>query len=226
MALPQRARIIVVGGGIVGCSTAYHLARLGEKDVLLLEQGAAHLRHHLACGRPGRPDAPEPQHDADEQVRHRALCDARSRDGPGDRLEGLRQRQRRAHARAHAGAAPATGAGAQLRRRLRGDRRGPRRRAVPGDAQRRSARRDLDPRRRQGQPGRPDDVAGQGRAAARRAHRRGRRGGRREDRGGRRKARASPAFAFATTATSATSNAKRSSTAPASGPASSASSPA
>jgi glycine cleavage system aminomethyltransferase T/glycine/D-amino acid oxidase-like deaminating enzyme len=44
MALPERARIIVVGGGIVGCSTAYHLGRLGEKDVLLLEQGA------LTCG--------------------------------------------------------------------------------------------------------------------------------------------------------------------------------
>jgi len=38
-ALPSQARIIIVGGGIAGCSTAYHLALLGEKDVLLLEQG-------------------------------------------------------------------------------------------------------------------------------------------------------------------------------------------
>jgi 4-methylaminobutanoate oxidase (formaldehyde-forming) len=37
--LPSHARIVIVGGGIVGCSTAYHLAKLGEKDVLLLEQG-------------------------------------------------------------------------------------------------------------------------------------------------------------------------------------------
>ncbi|HKK30487.1 MAG TPA: FAD-dependent oxidoreductase, partial [Alphaproteobacteria bacterium] len=37
--LPSQARIVVVGGGIVGCSVAYHLARLGEHDVLLLEQG-------------------------------------------------------------------------------------------------------------------------------------------------------------------------------------------
>jgi 4-methylaminobutanoate oxidase (formaldehyde-forming) len=29
---------VIVGGGIVGCSTAYHLARMGWKDVLLLEQ--------------------------------------------------------------------------------------------------------------------------------------------------------------------------------------------
>jgi glycine cleavage system aminomethyltransferase T/glycine/D-amino acid oxidase-like deaminating enzyme len=37
--LPQQARTIIVGGGIVGCSIAYHLAKLGERDVLLLEQG-------------------------------------------------------------------------------------------------------------------------------------------------------------------------------------------
>src|SRR5207248_8584785 len=30
--------VVIVGGGIVGCSIAYHLARLGWKDVLLLEQ--------------------------------------------------------------------------------------------------------------------------------------------------------------------------------------------
>ncbi len=36
--LPTSAKYIVIGGGIVGCSTAYHLARLGKGDVLLLEQ--------------------------------------------------------------------------------------------------------------------------------------------------------------------------------------------
>jgi len=39
MSLPSSSRIVVVGGGIVGCSTAYHLAKLGQADVLLLEQG-------------------------------------------------------------------------------------------------------------------------------------------------------------------------------------------
>jgi len=39
MALPSQAEIIIVGGGIAGCSTAYHLALQGRKDVLLLEQG-------------------------------------------------------------------------------------------------------------------------------------------------------------------------------------------
>ena len=37
--LPDRAQIVVVGGGIVGCSVAYHLARRGITDVVVLEQG-------------------------------------------------------------------------------------------------------------------------------------------------------------------------------------------
>jgi glycine cleavage system aminomethyltransferase T/glycine/D-amino acid oxidase-like deaminating enzyme len=36
---PTSAEIVIVGGGIAGCSTAYHLAKLGKTDVLLLEQG-------------------------------------------------------------------------------------------------------------------------------------------------------------------------------------------
>ncbi len=34
----EHARIVIIGGGIVGCSIAYHLTKLGEKDVLLLER--------------------------------------------------------------------------------------------------------------------------------------------------------------------------------------------
>ena len=44
MSLPSHAEIVIVGGGIAGCSTAYHLAKLGKRDVLLLEQGK------LTCG--------------------------------------------------------------------------------------------------------------------------------------------------------------------------------
>ena len=36
--LPSRARAVVVGGGVIGCSVAYHLAEAGWRDVLLLER--------------------------------------------------------------------------------------------------------------------------------------------------------------------------------------------
>ncbi|WP_419855428.1 GcvT family protein [Candidatus Poriferisodalis sp.] len=36
--IPDRAEVVVVGGGIVGCAVAYHLVRRGITDVLLLEQ--------------------------------------------------------------------------------------------------------------------------------------------------------------------------------------------
>jgi 4-methylaminobutanoate oxidase (formaldehyde-forming) len=38
-ALPEHAAVVVVGGGVVGCSIAYHLTRRGISDVLLIEQG-------------------------------------------------------------------------------------------------------------------------------------------------------------------------------------------
>ena len=36
--LPSRARVVVVGGGVIGTSIAYHLAQAGESDVVLLER--------------------------------------------------------------------------------------------------------------------------------------------------------------------------------------------
>jgi 4-methylaminobutanoate oxidase (formaldehyde-forming) len=36
--LPQKTRVVIVGGGVIGCSVAYHLAHLGWKDVVLLER--------------------------------------------------------------------------------------------------------------------------------------------------------------------------------------------
>src|SRR5664280_2054706 len=36
--LPTRARVVVIGGGVIGCSVAYHLAALGWSDVVLLER--------------------------------------------------------------------------------------------------------------------------------------------------------------------------------------------
>ena len=42
--LPSRAQVVIVGGGAVGCSVAYHLTKIGITDVLLLE------RKQLTCG--------------------------------------------------------------------------------------------------------------------------------------------------------------------------------
>jgi len=36
--LPNSARVVIVGGGVIGCSVAYHLTKLGWKDVVLLER--------------------------------------------------------------------------------------------------------------------------------------------------------------------------------------------
>ena len=38
-ALPSSVKIVIIGGGIVGCSVAYHLGQMGLTDVLLLERG-------------------------------------------------------------------------------------------------------------------------------------------------------------------------------------------
>jgi heterotetrameric sarcosine oxidase gamma subunit len=42
--LPSHARAVIIGGGVVGCSVAYHLARLGWRDIVLVE------RRQFACG--------------------------------------------------------------------------------------------------------------------------------------------------------------------------------
>jgi len=44
MSIVSRAEVVIIGGGIIGCSIAYHLAKLGITDVLLLE------RRQLTCG--------------------------------------------------------------------------------------------------------------------------------------------------------------------------------
>ena len=36
--VPNKARAVIIGGGVIGCSVAYHLAKLGWKDVVLLER--------------------------------------------------------------------------------------------------------------------------------------------------------------------------------------------
>ena len=42
--IPNQAQLVIIGGGIVGCSVAYHLTKIGWNDVVVLE------RKELACG--------------------------------------------------------------------------------------------------------------------------------------------------------------------------------
>ena len=36
--LPTHAQVIILGGGVIGCSVSYHLTKLGLKDVIILEK--------------------------------------------------------------------------------------------------------------------------------------------------------------------------------------------
>ena len=36
--IPKSTKVVVIGGGVVGCSVAYHLAKFGWKDTILLER--------------------------------------------------------------------------------------------------------------------------------------------------------------------------------------------
>ena len=38
MGVPRASRIVIIGGGVIGCSIAYHLTKRGERDVVLLER--------------------------------------------------------------------------------------------------------------------------------------------------------------------------------------------
>jgi glycine/D-amino acid oxidase-like deaminating enzyme len=44
MQFPNHSQVVIIGGGIIGCSVAYHLTKLGWRDVVLLERG------QLTCG--------------------------------------------------------------------------------------------------------------------------------------------------------------------------------
>jgi dimethylglycine oxidase len=51
--LPAQARVVIIGGGIVGCSLAYHLTRLGWRDVVVLDQGPLFVNWGSTSHAPG-----------------------------------------------------------------------------------------------------------------------------------------------------------------------------
>ncbi len=174
--LPSRAQYVVVGGGVVGTSIAYHLALLGATDVVLLErkQLTSGTTWHAA----GEVVSGGTTEDALWMARYSAELYARLEEETGlsTGLPAVRLPPAGDHRAGGREPAPRDGVHALGRDdqggavAARGGRPG------PADAGRRRGARLLDPGRGARQPGRRDDVPGQGRAPARGADLRGHRG--------------------------------------------------
>ena len=83
----RHVHILIIGGGAIGTSLAYHLARDGAKDVLLVEK--AQLTHGStwhAAGLVGQLRGEAQPHPADAELGRR-VRPAGGRDRPADRLE-------------------------------------------------------------------------------------------------------------------------------------------
>ena len=69
--LPEHASVVVIGGGVIGASIAFHLAESGVSDVLLLEKDE--LASGSTCKAAGSPRACSYRHRATTSW-HRATC--------------------------------------------------------------------------------------------------------------------------------------------------------
>lgn len=85
MQIPTHAEIVIIGGGVIGASIAYHLTKLGKKDVVLIERGQLTSERH---GTPPAGDAAphHPHYDRSVPLRHPALRFAGRRDRTGYRV--------------------------------------------------------------------------------------------------------------------------------------------
>ena len=70
MTLPAHARTVIIGGGVIGCSIAYHLAREGRQNIVVLERSKLDKRHYVACCRAGAPPAPFSHPNQADQLFH------------------------------------------------------------------------------------------------------------------------------------------------------------
>ena len=192
--LPTRADVVIIGGGIVGCSIAYHLDQAGHHRRPAPGTAPAHLRHDLARGGADRAAAGDAADDRARQVHLRAAPLPRGRDRAGDRVQAERLDQPRPQRRAVRGAEARRLDGQELRPRGRGDRAGRDQGPLPAARGRRCGRRRVPAQGRPGQSDRHHPGLRQGRPPARRPDRRGcegradpgraGQGGGRDDRGG------------------------------------------
>ena len=175
--LPDRARVVIVGGGVIGCSVAYHLAHAGWTDVVLLERDRLtsgttwHAAGLMTCfGSTSETSTGDPA------VLPRPLRAPGGGDRPGHRLQAGRADRGGGRRGPAAGVPPGRCVPADPRAGGRGDLAAGDGRPVPLGEDRRPARRLPRPGRRPGQPRRRHHRAGQGRPTARRTDHRGRLG--------------------------------------------------
>ena len=168
----DRARVVVIGGGVGGCAILYWLtqARLGRRPAR--RAGRPHERLDLPLGRPGRPAARLAQPHEDDDELGRALPDARRGGRARDRLARGRVAPARLVGGAHGGDRAPGGLGQDVRPPAGADLGRGGAAALPADVHRRSARRGLPADRRLHRPEPADLRARRGRPARRRRARR------------------------------------------------------
>ena len=89
--MKSHARVVVVGGGVMGVGLLYHLALEGWSDIVLIEKRRAHLRFHLACRWPVPAFQWLAEHDQGACLWHRALPPAGKADRASRVLAWLRR---------------------------------------------------------------------------------------------------------------------------------------
>ena len=168
--LPDRARVVVIGGGVIGCSVAYHLAHAGWTDVLLLERDRLtsgttwHAAGLMTCfGSTSETSTGIRLYSRDLYARLEEETGQATGFKPVGLIEAAADEDRLEEYRRVAAFQRTPRAGG------RGDLAAGDGRPVPLGEDRRPARRLPRPRRRPGQPGRRHHRAGQGRPTARRA---------------------------------------------------------